>query len=258
MAGKRPPFALGTLGEKWLRLIAAFALSAGIVGVAMVGFGGLGDASLESAGEPVDAISQVYALDSVELGDGPDELILASPTPGLVESPGGVISPGPVESPGGVVTPQPVSSPGGVVTPEPAASPDPTPTRSPLPPDPPPAPTGPCAQVPGYAVAVTPDPVQLSPGVYQGSFTIHQCAEGGVGWSAASHPSVSTSAQSGTLEGGATAQISFTVDPDQHATGPFLVRVRITAGGLNTYVEIEGTKTASGGIGDLGTTGGAQ
>jgi len=232
------------------QIVTGFVLSLAVAGAAMAAprlVGSDAGSSVGSASDPVGEISVVQALDSVVLGT-PE----AEPT-----------SPADSPSPGAKVKVEPAQSPTATARPTPEER-VPTPTQTtpaavPSPPAPvpsPPAPTGPCASQPsGSPIAVKPDPVQLAPGVYQGSFTIYQCVQGGTNWTITKPPSVSTSGDSGTLEGGASQKINFTIDESKLSAGPFDLKVKVSAPGQNIYVDLKESKPATSGIGDLGTTG---
>ena len=87
-----------------------------------------------------------------------------------------------------------------------------------------------------------PDPVQLSPGDYSGSFTIANVGDEAMTWTALSKPTVTLSDTGGELGGKSSTIVSFTVDKSTLSSGSFSFKIKVTGNGGTTYVDVHGFK----------------
>lgn len=88
----------------------------------------------------------------------------------------------------------------------------------------------------------SPDPVQLKPGVYNGSFSVANVGDQAMAWTASSKPSVALSDTGGQLAGKSSTIVSFIVDKSSLASGAFSFKIKVTGDGGTTYVDVAGFK----------------
>lgn len=91
-------------------------------------------------------------------------------------------------------------------------------------------------------LVVTPDPVHLKAGVYQGSITVANVGDEPMQWSALSKPWVSLSDTTGDLGGHGENVITFTVDESALDAGSFSFKIKVWGNGGTEYVDVTGAK----------------
>lgn len=104
-----------------------------------------------------------------------------------------------------------------------------------------PEPEPPVEPVPATLTA-SPDPVQLTPGVYGGSFTVGNLGDDALTWTALSKPSVTLSDTGGQLGGKSSTIVAFSIDESTLASGAFSFKIKVTGNGGTTYVDVHGFK----------------
>jgi hypothetical protein len=104
-------------------------------------------------------------------------------------------------------------------------------------------PSGPCANWDRKLIGA-PDDVRLGPGVTEGSFTIHNCTDEAVAWTAAAKSSVAIEDAQGSVEPGGSFVLNFTFDPSTYDTY-FMFRIGVkdpTTAAAFFYVEVHGSR----------------
>lgn len=106
-----------------------------------------------------------------------------------------------------------------------------------------PSPSDPCAALePGANLVTTPDPKHLNPGSTSSALTIRNCGPDVVEWTAATKPSVTLAQASGSLDGGATTSVGFTIDPSAFSDDAIAFKIKVSEPGFSQYVDISATK----------------
>ncbi|MFP5377296.1 MAG: hypothetical protein ACLGIO_11040, partial [Acidimicrobiia bacterium] len=108
--------------------------------------------------------------------------------------------------------------------------------------------TGACAGLGsgGASLLVTPDPAVLPAGTLSSSLSVTNCGGADVSWTAATVPSVSLGSKNGSLAGGSTAKVDFTIDADAYDPGAVDFKIKVSEPGHNHYVDVHAFRPAFG------------
>ena len=98
----------------------------------------------------------------------------------------------------------------------------------------------------GASLLVSPDPAVLPAGTLSSSLSVTNCGVADVSWTAATVPSVSLGSKSGTLAGGSTAKVDYTIDPDAYEPGAVDFKIKVSEPGHNHYVDVHAFRPAFG------------
>ena len=98
----------------------------------------------------------------------------------------------------------------------------------------------------GANLLVTPDPAVLPAGTMKSSLSVTNCAAADVAWTAATVPSVALGSNNGSLAGGSTAKVDFTIDTDAYEPGAVDFKIKVSEAGHNHYVDVHAFRPAFG------------